>query len=473
MTHGEQVLDIGLDLGTTVTKLTALAEDGTTVVSLSTATTWEEPGDGCAEQSPGAVVGAVDDLLARAATAVGTGTSRGRTAVFRSVGLTSLAESGVLVDADGQSRSPVIAWFDPRGSHQVASLTTDFRSAFSARTGLKVSHVPTVFKLAWLRDNGLDLRGLQWLSLAELVIHHLGGRRVAERSLMGRTGLLDVHTGGVYQPSLSHLGVDEALVPELVWAGMPVGRVARSHPVEAVRGAVLTVAGHDHPVAAASAGSSATASAMDSIGTAEAFVVASRHVPDPAAVLALTDGGISVHPHVVKGTTALLCGMRTGLVLKRVLCLLGAEGEAERARLDRAALDLGIGSASDILVSGFAMSDSDVVVHLGSDSPTPVKVWRAALDHSTDHAAARLAHLSAAGVPIERLVLAGGWSGMASVVDARRALAPVVEVATLPQPGPRGAALFGRWAATAPEDPDGDGRPPAEYFTAADGQPAP
>src|SRR3954462_8036629 len=114
MTHGELVLDIGLDLGTTVTKLTALAEDGTTVVSLSTATTWEEPGDGCAEQSPGAVVGAVEDLLARAATAGGPGTSRGRTAVFRSVGITSLAESGVLVDADGQPRSRVIAWFDPR-----------------------------------------------------------------------------------------------------------------------------------------------------------------------------------------------------------------------------------------------------------------------------------------------------------------------------------------------------------------------
>jgi hypothetical protein len=75
-----------------------------------------------------------------------------------------------------------------------------------------------------------------------------------------------------------------------------------------------------------------------------------------------------------------------------------------------------------------------------------------------------LAHLADAGIRIDRLVLAGGWTGMPSVVDARRSLAPVVEVAASQQPGPRGAALFGRWAALHADPGSTDQRPPADYF---------
>jgi hypothetical protein len=63
-------------------------------------------------------------------------------------------------------------------------------------------------------------------------------------------------------------------------------------------------------------------------------------------------------------------------------------------------------------------------------------------------------------------VLAGGWTHMPSVVEARRRLAPVVEVAASQQPGPRGAALFGRWAALHADPASTDPRPPADFFTA-------
>jgi len=458
------VVDLGFDLGTTVTKLTALTEDGTVLLDLSMATAWDEPGDGYAERDPRAVVAAVEDLLARAAASIGSTNGSGPLEI-RSIGFASMAESGVVVDASGEPRSPVIAWFDPRGRDQVAALPTDLAHDFPARTGLQVSHVASVFKIAWLRDAGLSLAGAQWLSLPELAIAHLGGRRVAELSLMGRTGFLDIHTAAPYLPTLAHLGVGEAFVPELVGAGAPAGRVRSDHPVEAARGAVLTVAGHDHAVAAAAAGASAPASAMDSFGTAEAFLVASEHVPDPDVVRALTSHGVSVYPHVVQGTTGLLAGMRTGLVLKRVLRLLGADDEDGRSRVDRESLAHRGDRSRDIGVTGFSMSDSDVTVQLRGESPTPGRVWRAALDHSTAHAATLLSHLGTAGVPIERLVLAGGWSRMPSVLDARRALAASVEVAAIQQPGPRGAALYGRWAATSGDSISSDLRPPAAYFT--------
>ena len=461
------VVDLGFDLGTTVTKLTALAEDGTKLLDLSAATLWDEYGDGRAERDSNGVVRAVEDLITQAAATIGARSLNGGAprVSIRSIGITSMAEAGVLVDADGRTRSPVIAWFDPRGEEQVAAVTPELAHDFPARTGLPVTHVASLFKIAWLRDNGLSLTGLQWLSLPELVIAHLGGRRVAELSLMGRTGFLDIHTSSLYRPALDHLGVTEDFIPELVGAGSPAGRVRADHPVAEARGAVLTVAGHDHAVAAAAAGSAATASAMDSMGTAEAFVVASDHVPAPDLVRELCGHGVSVYPHVVRGTTALLGGMRTGLVLKRVLRLLGADDEDGRSRVDHDSLAFRGGRGGDIGVEGFSMSDREVTVHLHGDSPTPGKVWRAALDHSTAHAAELLSHLGTAGVPIERLVLAGGWSRMSSVLDARRALAPSVEVAAIQQPGPRGAALYGRWAATRGGSISSDLRPPAAYFT--------
>jgi sugar (pentulose or hexulose) kinase len=453
------LVDLGVDLGTTVTKVVALREDGSVAAEASAPTAWEEPGDGRAQCEPGVVVGAVEGLVARVATTV----VDGRPLEIRSVGFTSMAEAGVLVDADDRTRSPVIAWFDPRGARQAAALEPELAAELPGRTGLYLSHVPSLFKLAWLRDEGLDLRGLQWLSLPELVILRLGGRRVAELSLLGRTGLLDVHTGGAYPRALRHLGVDERLLPDIVGAGTPAGRVRPDHPVAAVRGAVLTVAGHDHAVAAAAAGSAATASAMDSVGTAEAFLVASAHLPGPEVVADLTAHGVTVHPHVVHGTTGLLAGMRTGLVLKRVLRMLDADDDAGRRRLEeQATADLT--GHHDIEVSGFAMRDHDVVVTVRGDSPSPGLLWRTAVDRSTEHAAGLLAQLGSSGIPIERLVLAGGWSRMPSIVAARRTLARSVEVSDVAQPGLRGAALFGRWAALHADPTASDQRPPAHYF---------
>ena len=77
---------------------------------------WDELGDGCAERDPRVVVAAVEELLARAASTVGGGNGHHGPLSIRSIGFTSMAEAGVLVDADGETRSPVIAWFDPRGS---------------------------------------------------------------------------------------------------------------------------------------------------------------------------------------------------------------------------------------------------------------------------------------------------------------------------------------------------------------------
>lgn len=457
--HGPSNVDLGFDLGTTVTKVSAVAPDGTPLHERSVATAWQETGEGRVERTPASVVDAVEHLLVEIAADLGPGTT------VRSIGFTSMAEAGVLVDDAGRAHSPVIAWYDPRGAEQAAAMPEAVREAFPARTGLVVSHIASLSKLLWLRDEGLDLRGLQFLSVPEYVISRLGGRRVAELSLLGRTGLLDVHTNERWQPAFAHLGVGPELLPEIVAAGAPAGTVRGDHPVPAVRGAVLTVAGHDHAVAAAAAGCGAPGSAFDSFGTAEAYLAAAAHVPDPETTRALTLGGISVYPHVVRGTTGLIGGTRTGLVLKRVQKALGAEHEPARSALDEAALRLAPGDTADVRVTGYGMGEHDIRIELGSEAHTPAHVWRAALDGGTARGRAHLETLRHAGVSVDHLVVAGGWTRMRSVIAARRDLAPLVEVCSVEQPGTWGAARFGAWAATHGTDDLSDPRPPAEWFT--------
>lgn len=451
-------VDLGFDLGTTVTKVTALAEGGSRRADLSVATQWRSLGHGRSERDPADVVADVEHLLEGVAATLAPDTT------IRSIGFTSMAEAGVLVDADGTDRSPVIAWHDPRGAEQAANLSPDLADAFPAYTGLPISHVASLFKIAWMRENGLDLRGLQWLSVPEYVILRLGGHRVGELSLLGRTGLLNVHTNQPWAPALMHLGLDTSFLPEIVGAGTPAGTVRGDHPVAAVRGAVLTVAGHDHAVAAAATGCGIPGSALDSFGTAEAYVAAAGHVPDPDTVRQLCLHGISVYPHVVRGATGFIGGTRTGLVLKRVQRVLGAEHEPARSELDKAALAIPEGSVTDVRVTGYAMSDSEVSISLFSDAHTPAHVWRAALDAGTAYGEVLLGRLRDAGVSVDRLIVAGGWTRMAAVLAARRRLAPTVEVSRLDQAGTHGAARFAAWAAGAGSHTEGDRRPPADWF---------
>lgn len=453
------VVDLGVDLGTTVTKISAVAADGSRVLDRSVATAWREPGEGRADRSPSSVLDAVEQLLGQVADALDPGTS------IRSIGFTSMAEAGVLVDASGREQSPVIAWHDPRGTDRAAALPERFAQEFRAATGLPVSHVASLFKLLWLRDEGVDLCGLQWLSVPEFVIHRLGGRRVAELSLLGRTGLLDVHTNTAWMPALDLLGVDAGLLPEIVGAGTSAGVVRSDHPVAAARGAVLTVAGHDHAVAAAATGCGAPGWALDSFGTAEAYLAAASHVPRPDVVGSLAAAGISVYPHVVRGSTGFIGGTRTGLVLKRVLKVLDAEHEPARSQLDAAALRLAPGQSADVRVTGYAMEDHEVAIHMGSDAHHPAHVWRAALDGGTARGRELLGTLRDAGVPVDHLVVAGGWTRMRSVLAAREGLAPVVQTSDVDQPGTWGAARFGAWAADRERSPGPDQRPPAEWFT--------
>ena len=182
----------------------------------------------------------------------------------------------------------------------------------------------------------MSLAGRQWLNLPEYVAHALGGGRFGEPSLRSRTGLIDQDTGAAWPEPLALLGATGRTCCRR--RGTPASRGA-SRPGGCRRrlpGRVLTVAGHDHLVASVGAGCVAPTDLYNSMGTAEALVRVLDGTLDGPTRARLAALGINVGAHLLPGRGVLLAGIKTGLLLRRLLQLVGVTDAAGRAAAGRA-----------------------------------------------------------------------------------------------------------------------------------------
>jgi sugar (pentulose or hexulose) kinase len=378
---GEDLL-VGVDVGTTACKAAVVrAGDGAEVAHGAVPTPWTVVPSG-AEVAPARLLDA-----ALAATAEALAGAPGGQVV--AAGVTSMAETGVLLDGHGRPLAPAIAWHDARGEAEAARLAADLGGErFSARTGLPVRPLFSIAKYAWLRANHPEVaRAVRWLSVAEWVVHGLGGEQVAELSLASRTGLLDLERRAWWEEALAWAGATPGLLAGLVQAGSPAGR-ADGARLPRLAGAALTVAGHDHLSASVGAGATRPGDLFDSSGTAEALI---RAVPPPVApadVGRLVAAQVTVGWHVLPGQLALLGASRAGLALRRVLDLLGVDEEG-RAALDRAAAAVPPGGGGLRVRDVFG--ERAAIEGIGAN-PTPAMAWRAALEAVAARAAGLRRH---------------------------------------------------------------------------------
>lgn len=432
---------VGLDIGSTWVKALAVTPDGEQVAAARRATPWHSVGCGGTEMSAASLGATVRELLADLDLELG-----GRP--VRAIGVSGMAEAGVLVDAAGRAVVPVPAWFDPRGETEFAAQPAELRAAFPSVTGLPVSPLATAAKLLHHRQAGLDLRGLTWLNVPEYVAHLLGGDRLAEVSLVARTGLVDQDTGAPWTPMLDALGVGLGLLPETAPAGSVWGHAA--DVPGAMRGAVLTVAGHDHLVASVAAGVVHPHQLYDSMGTAEALVRVLAEPLPAARRAALATAGVNVVRHLLPGRSTMLAGTRGGLVLRRVLSMVGIGDDAGRDVLDAAVMALPLTAGGAIEVAGALNTSSTLTVRVDDDDVSPAQLFAAALRHGTDVLRGVVALLDDEVGPATETVVAGGWARMASVRRSRLQALPGVTFSPRSEDTAYGAALIGSFAA----DPD-------------------
>jgi sugar (pentulose or hexulose) kinase len=457
---------IGIDIGTTSSKAVARSTSHRDAPYVEQPTPWQTGRRGQTETHPCRLLGVAVDLIGRSVQAAESAWGPVR---VRSIGVTGLAESGVLLDAAGRPAAPVIAWFDPRGGHeieQVAREAPGFAAAFERTTGLPWSSQASLAKLLWLRASGYPVGPAStWLSMPEWIVFALGGDPVREPSLASRTGLIDQGTGEVWPEALAVAGVPARILPGDRQGGFRAGYLGHDDVVSCAQGAVLTVAGHDHPVAAIGVGAVEADELFNSSGTAD---VLARSIPgtgEEGQRQAAVDAGWSYGRHVLPGTSLLLAGVSGGLLLRRVLAALGAESSEARAALDQASL--GVGELPPGLsVTSDGRTQDDVVLHI-QDGATPASVWTAAVRYTAAEAWRLLGGIEKIVGPHRRAVAAGGWTRMASVRAAKAAVIDALSFSPVPQPGVTGAALLAAFALA------GEGQPVAGFIRQSTADPGP
>ncbi len=429
---------VGLDVGTTTTKAVAFTDTGEPVATGSASTPWTV--------TPTGAETTAQDLLDSATTALAALLSDCPPGHIAGLGVTGLAESGVLVDRSGSSVTPVIAWHDTRDGVELAELRAGFGDEFAATTGLPLRQQWSLTKHRWLTRHVPGVAAaVRRFNVPEWIVKALGGEEATEQSLASRTGWLDLAGRRWWPEGLDWSGAAESLMPPLVTAGTALGRVSADAALGRLTGAVLTVAGHDHQVAAIGANAAGVGDQLDSCGTAEALVRTVVPGLDRDVVGGLANAGITVGWHAAADHWCLLGATQGGLALGRILAMLGHP----RDELDRAALAV---SSPSVRVNAPAFGRIDI--HGIGDDASPAQVWLAALETVTDQAAELHDAMTVASGPHRSFVVTGGWSTSQALLEVKRRRFGSISVSSITQTGARGAALLAGLAAGATTSAD-------------------
>jgi sugar (pentulose or hexulose) kinase len=395
----------GLDVGTTSSKAVVYRDDGAVLGTGRAAMHWDT--------GPNGTQTTAENLWATASSALSAAADAAGVAI-RAVGVTSMGESGVLTDGRERPQAPVIAWHDDRDGVEVADLDARIGAhTFGGVAGKPLRGQFSLTKHRWLLDHLPSARdAVTRLDVGGWVVRRLGGDVVLELSLAGRTGWLDVATGDWWDDALTWSGATRTLMPPLVPAGAPVGTVTSGEVSPWLRGAVLTLAGHDHQASALGARATGPGHELDSSGTAEALVRTIAPIPARDDVARLAQAGITTDPSVEPGHWSLLGGTEGGLAQQRTLERLGGE----LAELDRAARD--------------------------SPGDDAGRRWRAVVAAAADEALALHRAMDEIVGPASKVVVTGGWRHSAEVMRAKRIRFGDLDVSEVEEAGAFGAAIL-------------------------------
>jgi sugar (pentulose or hexulose) kinase len=262
---------LALDIGTTHCKAGVFDLQGRTLYIAKRNTQTQQPKGYAITFDPAALWQNVSEVISEV-------TQAAQSRVL-AVGITSMAESGLIVDrATGEVRSPMLPWFDTSTQPQAERIAAaDDALAYFQKTGVQMRFKCSPAKLLWLKEYHPDVfEGTSspiWLGAADFIAYRLTGATAIDYSLAGRTGAFDINTKQWDAPWLERWDLDAALFPQAVPSGSPVGEsLPEWESIGIPAGTPVAISGHDHLCAAFGAGAVNTETIFDSMGTAEVLV---------------------------------------------------------------------------------------------------------------------------------------------------------------------------------------------------------
>ncbi|MCW2165569.1 xylulokinase [Microbacterium hydrothermale] len=255
---------VGIDVGSTNTKVVAVTADGAVVARASRPT--RRAGTDLSVDAA-ALVLAIEDMVVEVC-----GDSR----VIHALCVAGIGEDGVLVDGLLRPLTPALAWFDPRRHAVFEALRPDLvdDDSFDVDT----DPVRSLIGWRWARAQPGVERAAAWIALTDLPAVAWTGRTFLSDTLAPRTA---AWRGGDRAWDRDRVAVslgDESLLPPVVPTGAVVGEIVspalRAAGVMAAD-AIAVAGGHDHPIGGWGVQLMVPGAVLDSMGTAEVVVAQS------------------------------------------------------------------------------------------------------------------------------------------------------------------------------------------------------
>ena len=140
-----------------------------------------------------------------------------------------MAETGVLVDAEGKVLSPAIAWYDRRSELQAARIEQQIPlEELYQITGQRVSPSFGLTKILWLRENlpRIFQRGATWLPIPSFLLWRLTGLKAVDYTIASRTLAFDQRTLTWSEAILNGFDLPNSLFPPVFPGGTPIGKIS-------------------------------------------------------------------------------------------------------------------------------------------------------------------------------------------------------------------------------------------------------
>lgn len=261
---------VGVDVGSSSIKAVAFDPAGRKLAAASRPTPMTRMPTG-GEYDPDAIFDTALAVLAEVAEGLA-----GRPVA--GIATTSIGESCVLIDTEGRSLAPSIAWFDRRTMPKITEVAGRIGAdRLFGLTGAGPEFSFTLWKLLWMRKHWPEAmaRAERVLMMADWIAYRLTGVAATGPSLAARTQYYDIMRDEWSPELLAVAGCDTDFPAPVRVAGTALGPVRRE--ILAATGLygspVVGVGGHDHIVAAMACGLFRPGTLVDSMGTSEPLIL--------------------------------------------------------------------------------------------------------------------------------------------------------------------------------------------------------
>lgn len=252
---------LGIDLGTTATKVIAVDRQAHVVASAERSSPMRTTADGFATHDPREVL----DAAFRALREVAAGDF-----TVRALSLTGAMHTLLGLDANGEPVTASLSWADNRAVEQTARLRgTPEGRALHRATGTPIHTMAPLSKLAWMAEHGIT--AAKWCGLKDFVASKLTGVLTTEHSSGSGTGLMDIHALAWHPDALAFAQVSATQLPELE---APTAHRPLVAEVGLPKGLPVVAGGGDGPMGNLGVGAVVPGVGAVSLGTSGALRVA-------------------------------------------------------------------------------------------------------------------------------------------------------------------------------------------------------